>query len=352
VSEVDRAAFIPDVVWVWRDDGWMIPIDRAKQPERWLEIVRGAKAVITQVDDGHLTDGKGTTPTSSSSGLDVMGEMLNLLDVHAGMDVLEIGTGTGYNAALLAKQATPGAVTTVEIDATVAAHARLALDRAGYSVDVVTADGSIGYRENAPYDRVMATADVLTVPYPWVEQTRPGGRIVLPISGSFSRGSFLCLTVKEDGTATGHLYGGAAFMRLRGQRNERFVRWNKNTYLRESTSRLFPGEPFEEFEAGVVLGLLCPGWRSVKRVTDGVTFIEVSDAASQSGASLAADDTTADDEDFEIIQYGPRNLWDELEAAYQWWLDAGRPDHTRFGLTVTKEGQHVWLDGPGQVVRI
>jgi hypothetical protein len=41
-----------------------------------------------------------------------------------------------------------------------------------------------------------------------------------------------------------------------------------------------------------------------------------------------------------------------LEAAYRWWLDAGRPDHTRFGLTVTKDGQHVWLDSPNQIVRL
>ncbi|MET7764549.1 hypothetical protein ABZS71_21930 [Streptomyces sp. NPDC005393] len=49
-------------------------------------------------------------------------------------------------------------------------------------------------------------------------------------------------------------------------------------------------------------------------------------------------------------QHGPRRLWGELEAAHTWWADAGRPARTRFGLTVTRAGQRVWLDEPSNTV--
>jgi protein-L-isoaspartate(D-aspartate) O-methyltransferase len=348
---VNRADFIPDVIWVIRDGRWAA-LHRADDPEGWLGVVNSNCPVITQLDDGNATTATAMFPTSSSSGRVVMDEMLTLLDVHSGVDVLEIGTGTGYNAAIIAELVAPGRVTSVEIDRFVADQARKALGRVGSEVAVVTGDGTYGYADNAPYDRVIGTASAIRVPFAWVEQTRPQGRIVLPVAGSFGRDAFVCLTTGDDGKASGPFHGDSAFMRLRDQRDEPFFWWGKETSLRKRVTRLFPGDPFLEFEAGFVLGLLCPGWIAVRRVTNGVTFIEVSDPSSRSGASLAADDPTTDDEDFEIIQYGPRNLWDELEAAYRWWLDAGRPDHTRFGLTVTKDGQHVWLDNPGQVVEI
>jgi hypothetical protein len=118
---MNRAGFIPDVIWVHRDDsGWMFPIDRADDPETWSKLVNSGDPIVIQVDDGELEDGKGTFPTSSSSGLRVMKKMLDLLDVHEGMNILEIGTGTGYNAALMAEEAAPGHVTTIEVDPSIA----------------------------------------------------------------------------------------------------------------------------------------------------------------------------------------------------------------------------------------
>ncbi|SBW26417.1 hypothetical protein FDG2_4901 [Candidatus Protofrankia californiensis] len=51
-----------------------------------------------------------------------------------------------------------------------------------------------------------------------------------------------------------------------------------------------------------------------------------------------------------VYHYGPRRLWEELEAAYEWWTGAGRPNHSRFGLTVTPEAQTFWLDTPEKLV--
>ena len=72
-------------------------------------------------------------------------------------------------------------VTSIEVDPDVAALARTALLDTGYGeVCTVTGDGALGYPPAAPYDRIMATAAAHRIPYPWVAQTRPGGRILLP----------------------------------------------------------------------------------------------------------------------------------------------------------------------------
>jgi protein-L-isoaspartate(D-aspartate) O-methyltransferase len=351
VKRAKRAEFIPDVIWVNREDGWMVPVNRADDPETWLKLVDGDEAIVTQVDDGtDEYDGRGVIATSSSSAPSVMDKMLDLLDVKEGMDVLEIGTGTGYNAALLAERAAPGHVTTIEVDPGIAEHARQTLRRIGYStVTVVTGDGALGYAQQAPYDRVIATAAALEVPHAWVKQTRPGGRIVLPLAGSFERQAFLCLTVCDDGTGTarGRFDGGAAFMRLRGQRDDE-ARWGENEDDAQiTTTRLHPREPFTEFEAGFAFGARFPGcvtgWR---KQHDGTKILRLSHFDSGSWATL----TPGTDGEHEVCQYGPRRLWDELEAAHRWWTEAGRPDHTRFGVTVAPEGQTFWLDDPGRVV--
>ncbi len=332
----------------------MFPLDRAEDPERWLELVNSDEAIVTQVDDGELEDGKGMIPTSSSSAPVTMNEMLDLLDVGEGMNVLEIGAGTGYNAALMAEKAAPGRVTTIEVDPTIAEHARKALGKTGLPVTVVTGEGTLGYAENATYDRVMCTAGALRVPYAWVEQTRPGGRIVLPVVGGLGRGAFACLDVGGDGSARGRFHGGASFMRLRNQRDARGL-WrvfspDSAAYYDEdpddvqvTTTRAYHPEPFTDFEAGFALGARLPGWVAGRRVMDGLLLL--SHSASGSWATVVPGEG-----EHRVYHEGPRRLWEEFEAAYQWWTDAGKPDHTRFGLTVTAEGQEFWLDTPDQIV--
>ena len=104
---------------------------------------------------------------SSSTKPDLMIRMLEALDVTDGMRVLEIGTGTGYNAALLAHRLEPEQVITMEIDPQVAAQARRALSDIGCgAVTVITGDGELGYPPGAPYDRVICTAACENIPYP------------------------------------------------------------------------------------------------------------------------------------------------------------------------------------------
>jgi protein-L-isoaspartate O-methyltransferase len=347
---VRRRDFIPDVVWVRREDGWMVPLDRNDDPQTWLALVEDNDSIVTQADDGCLEDGKGVIPTSSSTAPSIMEEMLGLLDVREGMNILEIGAGTGYNAAALAERTRGGHVTTIEVDPAIADHARRVLRRTGYPVTVVTADGTLGHPDNAPYDRVIATASAVEVPHAWVEQTRPGGRVVLPlVGGFFERQAFLCLTVHGDGAAQGRFHDAAGFMRLRCQRDDRRLWrvWNQDG-ARFTTTTVFPREPFTEFAAGFAVGLRLRGWVVGKREEpDGTAILMMSHFASGSWATVTS---RLGRDEHEVAYDGPRRLWEEVADAYRGWADAGRPEHTRFGATVTPECLMFWLDTPDQVV--
>jgi protein-L-isoaspartate(D-aspartate) O-methyltransferase len=125
----------------------------------------------------------GGRPLSCASKPTVVAMMLEQLEVRPGERILEIGAGTGYNAALLAELAGPnGEVTTVDIDPDVAAQARRALDATGYGrIQVITRDGALGVAENAPYDRIIVTVGPSDLPPSWQEQLAPGGRLVAPL---------------------------------------------------------------------------------------------------------------------------------------------------------------------------
>jgi protein-L-isoaspartate(D-aspartate) O-methyltransferase len=125
----------------------------------------------------------GPLALSCASAPSVVAMMLVQLDAQPGDHILEIGAGTGYNAALLAElTGADGKVTSIDIDSDVALHARTMLDRAGYPhVHVMERDGLVGAPENAPYDCMLAAVGLWDVPVSWWEHLRDGGRLVLPL---------------------------------------------------------------------------------------------------------------------------------------------------------------------------
>ena len=123
-------------------------------------------------------------PISSSSQPAIMAEMVEMLDLHGGERVLEIGAGTGYNAALLAELVGPsGSVVTIDVDDELVDAARRHLDDAGYpQVRTICADGVHGDPSGAPFDRIIATVGVDAIPPAWIAQLRVGGRLVAPLT--------------------------------------------------------------------------------------------------------------------------------------------------------------------------
>ena len=119
---------------------------------------------------------------SSVSQPSIVALMLEQAGIRPGDSVLEIGSG-GYNAALLRELAGPtGSVTTVDIDPEVTDRARVVLAEAGYDdVRVVRSDGEFGMPEGAPYDRIVVTVTAWDIARAWIDQLRPGGRIVVPL---------------------------------------------------------------------------------------------------------------------------------------------------------------------------
>ena len=108
--------------------------------------------------------------------------MLDLLDVQPGARVLEVGTGFGYQAAVMADMG--ATVFSVEVVEEFAEAAKERFGLIGYDIDVRVGDGSRGWPEHAPFDRILVTAAAEAVPEALVEQLAPGGRIVIPLGGT------------------------------------------------------------------------------------------------------------------------------------------------------------------------
>jgi protein-L-isoaspartate(D-aspartate) O-methyltransferase len=162
-------------------------------PAVTLQEAYADQAIATRYADG--------VPVSAASQPAIVATMLAQLQPPPGGTVLEIGAGTGYNAALLAHLVGPsGRVVTIDIDEQTAAQARDHLTAAGVAnVEVICADGALGWPGGAPYDGIIVTAGVSDLAPAWVDQLAPAGRLVAPLS---IRGVQLCVALTPVG---GHL---------------------------------------------------------------------------------------------------------------------------------------------------
>ncbi|GHH32948.1 methyltransferase domain-containing protein [Streptomyces candidus] len=272
--EVPRHLFVP--YWFRHGPGgyerlWGEDPDPRRR-ERWLKGVYADTALATRVRDGLLL--------SSSSQPSLMARMLDELEVRDGHRVLEIGAGTGWNAALLAHRVGEERVTTVDLDPEIAETARIHLGRAGFRPTVVVGDGARGCPGRGPYDRIIATCTVPSVPREWLRQCSPGARILAPLSTGL-----IALRVRDAGYAEGRfLPTPAYFVPLRG-------------------------------------GTAAP----VPRYTGGLPR------------------SALENDLFRFLLTLSASSLDPHEALALWHLE-GRPRRERFGVTVSGEGQWAWLD--------
>ena len=142
--------------------------------------------------------------------------MIEAAEIAVGDSVLEVGSGSGYAAAVISRIARK--VLGIERQAELVALARERLARLGYdNVEIVEGDGTMGWRDGAPYDAILVAASGSHTPPPLVEQLKPGGSIVMPVGSPGSVQKLVKATRQEDGTLRQSDLGGVRFVPLIGE---------------------------------------------------------------------------------------------------------------------------------------
>lgn len=344
-TAVPRHVFVPRVI----DGDRVLAADGQHQRDAWLDAVYADEALLTQTTD---TSGMGAQarPTSSSSRPRVMAVMVEHLNVADGMRVLEIGTGTGYNTALLAHRLGEQHVYSVDIHPALVEAARDRLALIGYVPALAVTDGASGWAEHAPYDRILATCAVSYVPPAWISQLAEGGRIVAPLTGD--PGPLMILNKTAPDEVTGHLdpYP-AGFMPLRHRVDDPLgpgetAAFTPTGMPHYGTTNL---DPHLVHEASNALRLFCqlhlPGLRITRAADDSaITGVLVYTANALAEVPFA----TIEDGLWAVIQRGTHRAWDSIETAVRTFQQLGQPGIERLGITALDDPQrqYVWLDDP------
>lgn len=317
-----REKFVPDVIWRREQDrigNEQVPVNRQRVPERWAELAAADVPLTTQVDYGQLDeDGSGWEVTSFQPGPSVTREMLEVLEPAPGDRILEIGTGTGWNTALLA--AAGARVTTIEIDHELAQAARARLAGRDGVDEVIIGEGEQGCPARAPFDRLIATVGAGVVPAEWVRQVRVGGRLVVPLTGEWQPPGIAVLERTEHG-AIGRLHGTSSFAGLRGEAPPRTRGADFTLPVTSKTTELHPFDFLSDRGASTAVGQRIGGithaWTAAPGSRAGTLWLYAEGA----WATLS----TLEGSPYQVSQAGRRRLFDEVEAGYRWWLDQGRP---------------------------
>jgi protein-L-isoaspartate(D-aspartate) O-methyltransferase len=193
-------------------------VDRALRTVPRHLFLPGVPVGAAYADEAVAVQFDGDVATSSASQPSMIAIMLEQLDLRPGDRVLEIGAGTGYNAALMARIVGPaGSVTSVDIDEDLVDKAAVHLAAAGVNgVELVAGDGALGHPPGAPYDRIVLTVGSDDVRPEWVAQLAPGGRLLLPLAVHGSQLS-IALDLGPDGVLRSASVRSCAFIRLRGE---------------------------------------------------------------------------------------------------------------------------------------
>lgn len=321
-------------------------------PDQPLEVAYGAEAIVTQTRPAYALGGdRLDLPTSSASAPAVVAVMLDRLALRDGQRVLEIGTGTGYNTALLCHRLGDQHVYSIDIDPDLVEAARGRLADVGYRPIMVAGDGHGGIPQHAPYDAILATCSLTHIPPAWIGQLAPRGRVVAPLLGAYDAP----LTVFDktaDDEVTGRFDPArAAFMPLRVDLEHplatpRVLAPAALAMPHYGTTSLDPARlAGVNDDFALFLHLHIPGMEigTGENPLLGKT-VAVSDLDSIAAAGL----TPTTEGTWPVTQRGPRRLWDTIEHATRLWEALGHPGRDRYGITALDrtDRQYVWLDDP------
>jgi protein-L-isoaspartate(D-aspartate) O-methyltransferase len=351
-EQTPRHVFVPAFQPV-RPDPAAGPVISAEDPDggqAWLEAVYRDDALLTQ----HHATGDGTVtgvPTSSSSWPSAMAVMLDRLQINDGDTVLGIGTGTGYNAALLCHRLGDHHVTSIDIDPTLVAEARDRLASLGHHPTLIAADGADGAPAMAPFDAIIATCAVAHIPPAWIAQLKPGGRIVTPFGAT--GGALATLTKTEPDAAQGPFDAFPVyFMPLRPRSDS--PSGPLSLFGLPAVDTPVPYEGLTDLNPRDVLIPDFQLWLELHLApyTAALTEPDAYEAATLlliTAEGYARVATTPQSHGTYLVrQYGRRRPWDTVETAWHAWHLLGRPPRTRLGIwaSTTINEQYVWLDTP------
>lgn len=349
VERVPRHRFVPGFYLPGeRDDQGLTvwePVTAELDYGRWLPAAYSDTTLITQFD-GQEPDWKqpavrhGGAPTSSSTLPSLVVRMWADADLQEGHTVLEIGTGTGYSTALACERLGSADLTSIEVDPHRLEQAAGALYAGGYTPTLAVADGLYGYWPEAPFDRIVAACSFRAVPPALLAQTRPGGKILLTLSGWLYGYARVLLTVTEDGTAEGQLLGGTvSFMSARTQAAPAFgnpAHWAAGLPEKARTTRHSPERITAATEEAFHLRFLAQSAVPDAQMTTVGEVVHLVDVVTGSAATL-----TPADSGWTVCEGGPVKLWERIELVLNAYDDADWPSPDTFTLYVYDGGQHL-----------
>jgi methyltransferase of ATP-grasp peptide maturase system len=343
VESVPRHVFVPTFYVQQPGGGWSAT---SAGSDGWLDAVYDDRPLVTALAK-NAAGGRVTMSSSSQPAL--MLRMLAALDVRLGHRVLEIGTGTGYNAGLLAHRLGDGQVFSVDIGAGLVEAARVRLASLGYAPTLAAVHGAFGLPDQAPFDRIIATCSVPAVPWAWAEQLREGGLVLVDVKRSAHTGNLALLRRYPDRLEGRFLPKWATFMAIR------------DTDGAPPTLTGVTMQPEEGWRSSTQLDpqpwtAVVPWFLASSRLPQRLVFAYRGRSETGSEwATFRGDDgswcmvRTQPDERGrrEVCEGGPIGIWTQFERAHNQWDMLGRPGWDRLGLTVLPDGSHrVWLDEP------
>ena len=305
-----------------------------------LDRVYSPETLITDIDPAGIA-------VSSSTKPDLMARMLELLDARPGHRVLEVGTGTGYNAALLSHALGDEHVHSVDIDPDLVDAARARLAAIGYRPTLAAVDGAAGLPEHGPYDRIIATCSVPRVPWAWAQQLADDGVILADVKVAASAGNLVRLTRVDEDTLVGRFTTRwAGFMAMRHHHDIPTALTPIPTRGEGATYRTTDLDTPRVWEIPP-LWFLINLWQGPV----GFGYTLDSDTRQPTGALYTAADgswchTITESGRHTVAEGGPRRLWSTIEHAATRWRELDEPDWDRLGLTVSRAEQTVWIDHP------
>ncbi|MCX4824263.1 methyltransferase domain-containing protein [Streptomyces sp. NBC_01142] len=287
----------------------------------YMETIYSNQALTTQLDEHGI-------PTSSSSEPALMLEMLDALDAHQGDTVFELGTGTGYNTALLSHRLGDDNVTSIDVDPSLVEAAAFRLEKAGYRPFVTTGDGARGWPQRSPYTRIIATAALRAVPAPFLDQAAPGAIIVAPIGYGVLRA-----TITAPGHATGRFLPTPAHFMPRRTPGAAPA-FDAVRSVEPTDTKVAPTDVLDRLRFPLSIAL--PGHSSCSWRDDDGELTAVG-LWTEDGSTATAHVSGS------VRQIGPRRLWDVVEDLA---IFENVPHRDDFHMTITPSRQTVWYNAP------